>query len=195
MLLNEIKILNEMVEIPSHIVDYLHRNCQPYLNAVGNDLTRLMWRGVSDKLLRSTATIQGLPNCSIIPGKYSNRRPRDSHPDAHDMLNDMFEEYHGEPFRNGIFTTGDYIEADAYGSPVIIFPIGEFKFCWSPVIMDLSDHVPSKAAQIDDYDDLTMKLDKLVRVRYQTTDLSSAILSKKEIMLYCDKCLMFIPGV
>lgn len=193
MLLKEIKILKENVQLPDEVIAYIHEHCQPYLNAVGGDLTQLMWRGVSDNLISRTQAIPGLPNSSIIPGKYSNRRPRDSHPDAHDILNDLFEQYHGVPFRNGVFVTGDEIEAETYGSPVIVFPIGEFKFCWSPVIMDLSDHVPGQGTNIEDYDDLTIKLDKLVRVRYQTSDLPSAILSKKEIMLYCNKCLMYIP--
>ena len=194
MLLNEIKVLNESVEIPDPLVDYIHRHCQPYLNAVGNDLTKLMWRGVSKNFIRRIPAIQGLPDCSFIPGHYENRRPRDSHIDAHNIANELLVKYHGLPFRNGVFVTGSHKEASSYGVPVIIFPIGEFKYCWSSTIMDLSDHVPSIANSVFDHERLTEKLDKMFSLHYKTTDLKNAIFSDNEIMLYCDKCLLYIPG-
>lgn len=194
MLLKEIKSLTEEIEIHQPVIDYIHRNCQPYLNEVGNDLTKLMWRGVSRNFIRRIPAIQGLPDCSFIPGHYADRQPRDTHEAAHKIANELMVKHHGLPFRNGVFVTGSHAEASDYGEPVLIFPIGEFKYCWSPTITDLSDHVPGGANSVFDHERLTEKLDKMFSLYYKTTDLKNAIFSENEIMLYCDKCLMYIPG-
>jgi hypothetical protein len=155
---------------------------------------RLLYRGVSRSLIGRLPAMPELPNCSIVPGHYDNRKPRDTHPDVHNEMNRMFNEYHGAPFRNGLFVTGSLKEAKSYGEAIVIFPIGKFKYCWSPTITDLSDHVPGGANSVFDQEKLTEKLDKMFSLYYKTTDLKNAIFSENEIMLYCDKCLMYIPG-
>ena len=193
MLLKDLIILKEDIEFPEPVLNYINEHCQPYLDAIGHNMTgRLLYRGVSRSLIGRLPAIPELPNCSIVPGHYDNRKPRDTHIDVHNEMNRMFNEYHGAPFRNGLFVTGSLKEAKSYGEAVVIFPIGDFKFCWSPLIIDLIDHVPSNKNVNWDHDQVTEKIDRMIKLRYKTTDLPNAIVSDNEIMLYCDSCLVYV---
>lgn len=53
--------------------------------------------------------------------------PKDMSPWNHRELNEAFEKKYGHPFRNSLFTVGNYTTAEPYGSAVfIIVPIGKF---------------------------------------------------------------------
>lgn len=192
MLLKEI-FLKENADLPEEVYNFVHEHCQPYLSMVNNDLSKLMYRGVSPEFISRTPAIPGVPDSSIVPGHYRDRRPRDTHPDIHDYINKKFAEVYGTPFRNGLFATGSNEQAEEYGESVIIFPIGNFKFCWSPTIRDVADHAPSFVMSRWHREDTFQVFDRLIENDYKTTDLSAAIASGNEIMLYCDKCLMYIP--
>lgn len=189
MLLSEIKILKENVQLPDYLVAYIHEHCQPYLQAVGSDLNYLMYRGISNNRLKRLHEIPELPNCAYIPGHNENRAPRDTQQQYHDTANEVFNETYGVPFRNGLFVTGAEHTAKYYGKPVLVFPIGEFKFCWSYTVRDMayiapSNDVPHGKLGIEDFK-------SILKTAYQTTDLKKAIRMGNEIMLYCDNCLVY----
>ena len=194
MLLKEIKILNENVQLPEHVVAYIHEHCQPYLQAVGNDLSAVLYRGITKRRLSRLQEVPGLSNCAIISGHHESRDPLDTPTVYHDMANEIFTELYGAPFRNGIFATGSLPTAKGYGSPVAIFPIGDFKFCWSSTVVDMSNLV---AGNVDYYEGDHNKEEETnfihtLRTQYSNKNLKAAIESKKEVMLYCDSCLVYV---
>lgn len=193
MLLNEIKLLNENLQLPPGAEELIHQHCQPYLQAVGNDLTKFMYRGVSKKAI-PRAKPTNTNGVFITAGSYQNRKTTTTEPVVHDLANQFFVKKFGTPFRNGIFATGDKMFAGEYGRQVvIIIPIGEFKFCWSPVTDDMVMILPAKSTS-PDFDDSLQYFYKSLD-EYQDTDLKAAIASTHEIMLYCNECLMIQTGV
>lgn len=62
-------------------------------------------------------------------------QPRNTPIEAHNIINDYFEETYGEKFRNWMFFTPDRFQADIYsgyhGSVSVIFPIGQFEWACS----------------------------------------------------------------
>lgn len=187
MLLSEI-FLKENSFLPNNVVAYLREHCQPYMQAVNDDLSKFLYRGVSNNAI-SNAKRTEIDNVYITTGYYPNRIPTDTSASSHKLANDFFQKKFGVPFRNGIFTTGSLNDARYYGHEVvIIIPIGNFKFCWSKNTLDMVGILPGDGS-IDDKAFLE-KLDQT----YQITNLPKAISSKHEVMLYCNECLMITIG-
>jgi hypothetical protein len=193
MLLKEIVQLKENIQLPANVVEYIHQHCQPYMQAVGGDLTHLMYRGISNRST-SRAKPTNMSDVYITPGFSQNRKPVSTEQELHDLANRVFVKRLGLPFRNGLFVSGDMSMAKDYGDKVvIIIPIGQFKFCWSKEVDDMVMVLPGpKSGQ--HYDEnveyFTGKLET-----YQSTDLRGAIASHHEIMLYCNECLMIHTGI
>jgi len=73
----------------------------------------------------------------------SNRIPVDITVDIHKRLDVLFKEKFGWKVRSeGVFTTGSKFVAGCYGGDdggYIVFPIGKYKFVWSPKVYDMWD--------------------------------------------------------
>lgn len=165
---------------------FVLRHCQPYLNAVGNDLdTYAMFRGVSKEALGRMEDTH-IESLYLTPGSYAKRKPKDSPLEIHELANKLFTEKFGVPFRNGVFVTGATRNAKYYGTVTQVIPIGEFNFCWSPMVQDFYT-VSEEARSEEDAMDETRRL---ISTEYQNTNLKQAILSHHEIMLYCEKVLI-----
>lgn len=120
----------------NELAQFIHQNCQPWLNAgaTGNDQT--MWRCgqapmiPEDKLFGVVSVRQ-------------DRRPRDSTPVAHLMFNEILKNTGTKANReNSVFATGGlnwgYSTATTYGrNCYAVIPVGEFDFVWSDKIYDL----------------------------------------------------------
>lgn len=107
----------------------IRKQCQPYLRAVkGNFGHRAMYRGM-----------EGVSNFRLyrtLPLR-SNRNPVSSSIQLHDILDSTIETLAGFKARsNSLFVTGNILNAQEYGETFLIFPIGDFKFVWSPLIAD-----------------------------------------------------------
>lgn len=219
MLLKEIKILNENVQLPEPIVAFIHEFCQPYLRAVGNNLTHFMYRGITNKrlnllqnsapndpILKQFSRFPELHNVATTQGFYKDRRPKVMNSGAHDRVNLLFTSKFGAPMRNGLATTGNIYHAESFGHTCIYIPIGEFKFCWAPKIRDLGlrpDYLQDLLGwDYDEFDYFDHKgnmtivcreFAKRLAKQYKDTDLNAAIDSGHEISIYCDRCLVILP--
>lgn len=186
MLLSEI-FLKENLQLPEDIVALIHKDCQPFLHEMGNDLSHLLYRGVSKKSLQR-AKPTNIPNLYIVPGYYDNRNPRDTAIEVHIEINKRFVQKFGVPFRNGVFVVGDSGLTGAYGNELaVIIPIGNFKYCWSPKVMDLFSELEDFEFEDDEDADFYDIVDS-----YQTSGLKQAVSTTSEIMLYCNSCFMYI---
>lgn len=115
----------------------IKRDCKPYLSVNPLNEHRPMYRGFS--------TIER----SVRLPTPKDRHPRNSTIELHKAYDQYFYNEFNHPYRsNAVFATGslrmangytdnaaDYV--NRYSNVTIIFPAGNFDFCWSPKIEDL----------------------------------------------------------
>lgn len=66
------------------------------------------------------------------------RKPRDTPPEIHDMLNKSFKDKFGVKARSeSLFITNNPHEAASYGQPHYVFPVGKYKLIYSKKVNDL----------------------------------------------------------
>jgi len=124
-----------------------------------------------------------------------NRKPMSTSRYAHTMLNKVFKDKFGWYARsNSIFCTGSDDDAGTYGDLYVIFPIGKYKYLWSPKIEDLTisiyqfgDIVQTGTNYTDMFNKELIKdnentVEKLIKT-YKTTNLDKALESNNEIMI------------
>ena len=179
--------------IAEEIAHNIMAGCKPFLEAI-------QYKTDTYKLFRGAG--KSTNPAVILPGFRQNRKPSDTPLKIHKAVNKVFRNKFGVPFRNGIFATGSYDQASAYGNRVyIVIPCHEFKFLWSPGVHDLYDFMcrkvradygkfeilgqnPAVTNSVADY----VKKEIFVNL-YQNTNLQQAIASENEVMLYSDQCL------
>lgn len=116
--------------------------CKPYLGLVKDNLAkRLLFRGItkSDDIQYEKLFLKRVRK---------DRKPRDTANDIHELINKYFERKFKIPFRStSLFVTADPQYAAGYsntGFVAIIFPIGKFHYCYSPMVSDLTVKYLSK---------------------------------------------------
>jgi len=68
----------------------------------------------------------------------TDRIPKDTPPELHNMLDSLFKRYLGWHARSeGTFVNGKKDNISGYGISFMFFPIGKYDFVWSPSIEDL----------------------------------------------------------
>ena len=158
-------------------IQLIQRDCQPFIQQAQGGV---IFRGLSDNepFIKKTARLD-------------DRRPKDTGQERHNEFNKYFLKHFGENFRNGVFVSGDSKIAEYYGNIYSIFPIGEFKFIWSPTVIDLATQFNGKSTNIFKniiqsflYTDEYINSHFLEKADYRTTDLAQAIKSGHEIMLF-----------
>lgn len=184
--------------------------CKPYLQAVG---------GIENALF-NTALYRGVRPEEIVdmdmttrdPIKVINVRqdriPTDTPAEVHQMVDDWFERKTGYRFRGAsLFTVGRRASAAGYGYPVAVIPVGEFHFCWSPVVKDMfhqmTDYIGqyvgpdytqdiSNKSKIRNFFDSEGKVNEFLKEsNYKfDTDLKGAIQSSHEVMVVCNKAII-----
>jgi len=190
----------ESTQLARRIADTLKRDCQPFLNAIDGQVSQYpLLRGVS----KLPAHYRVLTKHRV---RLQNRTPRDSSAYMHDLANEIFTKRFGEPFRNSLFV-GGYEVAERYANEalVAIFPIGQFRFVWSPKIDDffsyfedspydaysnyahqtgISKHIADTEELFDVVKDKDV-LEYFIPLYYIDHSLKDAISSGSEIMLRC----------
>lgn len=112
----------------------LFRDCKRYLKDIGKG-GDVMYRGA-----------HGADMTKIVPRK--NRQPKDMDTEMQEELDDAFDSQFGwRPRSEGVFCSGDYHQASAYGKRVFtVWPIGKYKFLYNDNVNDLYTYM-------DNYDD------------------------------------------
>ena len=119
----------------------------------------------------------------------TNRKPRNTGKYEHDLVDEWFDAEFGMAARSmAVFCFGEMGRRDTrdYGSEAVIFPIGDFKYVWSPEVGDLYQALdfPDDRKSIDAYIET-----KLPTLKYKTTDLNQAVKDDAEIMIMCKRYL------
>lgn len=153
------------------IIKIIKDNCQPFLDQIQSlDLSQhRLYRGMQSYSKYGSRQV------------HNNRPPVSTDLRVHKIMDEWFLQNVGFRARSeAVFGTGDYDTASLYGTVYSIFPIGEFKFCWSENVSDMYTDYPKP------HKEERILQNFLKRSNYQTTDLCGAIKSKKEIMIKCD---------
>jgi len=128
------KIKEILAEEAINLPELLRKNCAPFLKRVGGFeflMEHPLWRG----LTRNAGFIRMI---KMFPSP-ANRPPLDTGLDYHRAMDNWFFEHTGIRYRsNAFFTTGEKAQAEVYGNAYMFFPIGDFKFTWSPNVKDLT---------------------------------------------------------
>lgn len=187
--------INHQVD-PNMAADVIINHCKPFLEQINYDPARYpIYRGVHTKD-KPHMQVDARTGLRTIRGHNPNRKPLDTPPEVHNELNRIYKEMFGLPFRNGTFVSGSYPQSTGYGDmTVVVLPIGNFNFLWSPKVEDALVGYDIDARCIKyKYNKSVLSpeylQDKTDDNDYQTTNLPSAILSRHEIMLYCDSCII-----
>ena len=117
--LNESR-LDDITEQTGEALKLIEDNCAPYLRElqkIGNPHSLLYsGRGHIDDIYIHKRVRQ-------------NRKPTDTSIEVHNLFDDYFEDKFGVRFRsNSMFTTPSIEDADSYGEPYIIFPVGKYNY-------------------------------------------------------------------
>ncbi|CAG7580759.1 MAG: putative chorismate mutase-like protein [uncultured marine phage] len=143
-------------------IKLIKRDCKPFLEELDKNPNllseRFLMRGVQ-KVWENDEMLPELRYESTSPSKskfYRNtwryriaykevrqdREPRDTAYGVSDAFDEEFEKkFNISPRMKGVFTTGNENTASQYGQPFLVFPIGEYKYVWSPTVKDLFNKV------------------------------------------------------
>jgi len=154
--------------------DLIIKNCQPFLKKIGYKVTKYpLYRGMDENSKVVKKTVR------------KNRKPLDTKIEIHNMLNDAFyKKFKIKARSECIFVAGYESFSADFGRLFYIFPIGNFKFLWSPKIKDLFNKVGGFKIYSKTKSEMETIFKKLVD-KYQKTDLKKAIKSHHEIMIDC----------
>lgn len=212
------EFLLEEDDIPS-LVDFIKKNCQPYLKLVGvnsdnlSDImggSKTLYRGINlsenEKFIDKDAGV-----LEKITRK--DRKAKDMLPELSDLVSAEFINAFGwDARREGIFCTGDIHLASEYGALRIIIPCGKVEYLWSSenkdlyillgkylrLNLDLQAGAGKSNIQLkmlisnNTNPEALKKLKNKIRKtvsEYKKTDIINAIKSNNEISIKCDKYL------
>lgn len=170
----------------------VNEKCKPFLKECGElTMQHLLYRGIE------------IPDFKFIKTVRTDRQPKDTNKILHVWLDNWFNENFGVRYRtNAMFCTGDIKQTKEYGEPCVVFPIGDFKFVWSPHVEDLYERIGIYGNAIqrykrqDDPKGLEETHQKIIKrledAHYTDNFLREAIDSDCEIMMSCKEYL-YVP--
>jgi len=109
------------------IIPILRKKCGPFIRMLQRSES-MYYRGLKGEY--------GKDNF-ILKKPHEDRTPMSTPKLVHDKLNELFLEKFGWKVRNGVFCAKDSIIASTYGRIHLIFGIGIFQYCWSPIYADM----------------------------------------------------------
>jgi len=110
------------------IARYINEMCQPYLTEIDfSPEHNILFRGMKK-----------VPEIISVEKTRKDRRPTATPQAIHELSDNYFYEKFGiKPRSEGTFATRSYGQAKGFGVPAVIFPVGEFKYVWSPKVADM----------------------------------------------------------
>ena len=175
--------MNEEIEV-NDLISILKKDCKKFIKFVGlYNPPALVYR-----------SIKGSNDDYTTRTPRTNRKPTDTPLYVQEIMDVLFYERFGwKPRSGGVFTaTGGF---EGYGVPHVFFPIGDFKFVWSPEVRDLFidlsrlhllRHVKGKMSP-EFYEETKKTLKPLIDSFYQNEKYNLAFNEEREIVWKCKK--------
>jgi len=164
----------------------IQKDCKPYLRQIKD---KYLYRGMKI----SDEAIKGQPRM--------DRMPKDTALHMSKFIDEVCQKLFGwKPRSQGLFATGGSYQAGVYGQVYEIYPIGNFKFLWSPNVHDLYTEIrvlinsyrhKQGKPRTEAYDDLMKIPDfldvvrKFIKTEYRDKDLYKAAMHEGEVMILC----------
>ena len=149
-------------ELLNEMISKIKTECAPFIKNNYGDLFSLncLYRGVSARDKTMHGFIKGTQR--------SDRRPKDSPTRWHNIFNTYLMDEFNTPYRSSaIFASPSFSLAATFGAVYSIFPIGNYKLCYSPIIDDPTEELltptfnPRLIAPLDNYGDISIALKQL----------------------------------
>jgi hypothetical protein len=182
-----IRFLNENnKEDPLHIWSVIKSDVQHnYLKAIKEE--GLLFRS-SNKTVKNILKVN----------PRTDRKPLNVNIGVHNEMDKIFKGRFGWKARSeGVFVSADANQIDIYGTVYLFFPIGEYKFIWSPEVFDFYDEqenfmylvYPEEISVDNDYseediDYIKSEIEEKIN-SYTDKNLNKAIKRRNEIMFKC----------
>jgi hypothetical protein len=188
---------DDQQHLTKDLVSTIIEECEPFLDEIRHQPDNyVMYRGIRVKPSFTEnpdgswkTPITGVHRIRVR----KDRVPLDISKSATEILNSLFERDFGIKYRTqAAFVKGDKSSTIEYGSPHVILPIGEFKYCWSPNIEDLYVYAAYKF-DLEKIGQLQNPEEKIKEVyekgEYKSNGLLMALTNykKHEIMVACDE--------
>jgi len=130
----------ERQDVIDELAATILQNCKPYLaltNALSTPVPHWLYRGMSEPPITRMGV--GL----LFPHNVrQDRKPRDTPPMIHKMIDDWLAKRFGwHPRSGGLFCSASPSSAQDFGTPCVIFPTGKFDYLWSENIVDMTSQV------------------------------------------------------
>lgn len=179
-------------EADGQLSNMIEDKCSYFLNE--SHRSGLLYRGLDWEHAAAAGTLS-VSTTELEYGIFKVRKDRQSYStreDIHEAYNEYFEKRFGWKVRSeSVFATGDWGMSTLYGfESAMVFPIGPFKYVWSPKVKDIIKFghrlLDTETDQLKSQDQIIEIMDDLA---YQSGDLQVAIKSGNEIMIGCDQFL------
>ena len=188
-----IEAVPELIDNIPRAREAIERDCKTYIREVGDpfDGNNVLYRGA-----------KGWDGISLwrVKGRGKPRLPKDTPKILHRISNIAFKKKFGWPVRDGVFTTSDSYMASDYGRVGVFYPIGNYKYAWSPEVDDFYEDVIQNMGiatyrKLDDFEDLYLTvLKRLDQRSYQGESLRD-FLEKKLGPDFLQKTELVTPKV
>jgi len=173
-----------------YIIETLKQNCLPFIENLkeckkGSLLIRAICDIEGDKRNKYNVKTNFSINEFDHTPELRSRIPRGMPVEIHLALNDKFIKQFGWKVRNGIFCYGVdgtfYIEdVNKWGTNYLVFPIGEFKFVYSPDDYDLTESAKKDDFSVENVKYIDDNLCKAINLRDKSKVKSNEIIIKAD---------------
>lgn len=171
------------------IVALLQKDCAPFMKVLRRG--GFMYRGINS-LNHDDAVLTVEHNGDEIPvykkSVRTDRRPLNTSEEGQKLYDAWFEKRFGYKVRaESMFCFPEDMKqsVDQYGTPCLVFPIGDFQYVWSPKVRDLQIYADEATDYSGYADEAGIEL-MLNKAGYKSTGLASALSdNSSEIMVRC----------
>lgn len=155
------------------IYNFIQERCKPYLKERGFE--KSLYRGLKESL------------AVLIRHPRKDRKPRNMSPSISVAIDNILKKQIGwKPRSEGVFVTPIYFDAESYGNPYVVFPIGDFKYVYFSDIEDtieLSRNVYNEIRRLTGFDPLDSEFWEYKKDFMNTTNIKNLPHEKQTVLV------------
>lgn len=166
----------------------LRDECSDFLKEVGDSVR--LWRGTNRRMFQGVERLVSR----------SDRHPKDTPPEIHDILDDLFSKRFGWKVRSsGVFVSNSMVQAMEFGSNAYrFFPVNGYKYVYNQQIYDLTGYMKYDMGILDSKmgnffvnhklskGELNRRLENIVS-SYKDKNIPTQVHDGMELSFYCPK--------
>lgn len=191
------QFIAEDEDFDDELMQLIKKDCGPFLEKSRN--RGLIFRGVRGLTQDNVAgtVFDPIDEGEIKYWKkqvHKDRKPKDINVGIHKEIDQWFDKEFGIKARSqSMFCLGQNgrkVSLNQYGEVCVVFPIGDFKYVWSPRIKDLYNEV-NDDWDADEESEVAALRYMLETGAYTDKEFDAAVKGASEIMIVCDSYYAF----